>query len=165
MINKHNVEIADFLNIHEIDELISGYKTQLRLYQRLVFMKLIMQGSTIQEAAESVGVKKRTGYNWLNRYNDGGLDGLIPNFGGGKPAYLTDEQFDELYNILKDEFSNYTIEDVRKLIYEKFGVEYTYKQAWVITRRKFKLNYGKPAPESPDRPENRKEILKKKLKM
>ena len=114
MINKHNVEIADFLKICDIDELISGYKTQFRLYQRLVFMKLLMQDLTIQEAAESVGVKKRTGYNWLNSYNEKGLDGLIPNFGGGKPAYLTDEQFDELYDILKDEFSNYTIEDVRK---------------------------------------------------
>jgi transposase len=164
MINKHNVEIADFLKICDIDELISGYKTQLRLYQRLVFMKLLMQDLTIQEAAESVGVKKRTGYNWLNSYNEKGLDGLIPNFGGGKPAYLTDEQFDELYDILKDEFSNYTIEDVRKLIYNKFGVEYTYKQVWVITRRKFKLNYGKPAPESHDRPKNRKEILKKTKK-
>jgi len=57
------LDTLDFLKIHDIDEFIGGYKTQLRLYQRLVFMKLVMQDSTIQEAAESVGVKKRTGYN------------------------------------------------------------------------------------------------------
>jgi putative transposase len=161
MINKHNVKIADHLKIHEIDELIKGYKVQMRFYQRLIFMRSIMTDSTIKEASESVGVTTKTGYNWLNSYNNKGLDGLIPNFGGGKPAYLTDEEFDELYNILKEDFSNYTIEEVRKLIIEKFGVEYTYKQAWVITRKKFKLNYGKPAPEAPDRPKDRKEILKK----
>jgi len=33
------------------------------------------------------------------------LEGLIPKFSEVKPAYLTDEQFDELYDILKDEFS------------------------------------------------------------
>jgi transposase len=164
MINKHNVEIADFLKVRDIDKLISGYKTQLRLYQRLVFIKLLMQDLTIQKAVEAVGAKQRTGYYWLKRYNEKGLDGLVPNFSGGRPAYLTDEEFDELYDILKDEFSNYTIEDVRKLIHEKFGVEYTYKQVWVITRKKFKLNYGKASPESPDRPKDRKEILKKTKK-
>jgi len=165
MINERNIEIADHMSIGEIDELISGYKVTLHLYKRLSFIKSLIQGSTVKEAAESVEVDRRTGYNWLKRYNEGGLDGLIPNFGGGRVAKLSDEQFLELYVILSDKNSNYTIEDVRKLIYEKYGVEYSYKQVWEITRKKLKLNYSKPAPKSPNRPSNRREILKKKLRM
>ena len=89
------------------------------------------------------------------------MDGLIPKFGGGKPVKLTDEQFLELYVILTEKNSNYTIEDVRKLIYEKYGVEYSYKQVWEITRKKLNLNYSKPSPKSPKRPSNRRKILKK----
>ena len=36
-----------------------------------------------------------------------------------------------------------------------------YKQVWEITRKKLKLNYSKPSPRSPNRPSNRREILKK----
>ena len=123
MINEHNIEIADHMSVGEINELISGYKVTLRLYNRLLFIKELIEGLTIQEAAECVKVDRRTGYNWLKSYNKDGLDGLIPKFGGGKPVKLTDEQFLELYVILTEKNSNYTIEDVRKLIYEKYGVE------------------------------------------
>ena len=165
MINECGVEIVNHLKINDIDELISECKTHVRFLKRLIFIKLLMQDSTILEAAEFVGYTERTGYNWLKSYNQGGLDGLIPNFGGGRPSFLTDEQLKELHEILKDKNSNYTIEDTRILIHEKFGVKYSYKQVWEITRKKLKLNYAKPAPQSPDRPINRKELLKKKLKM
>ncbi|GAA5818484.1 MAG: Pseudogene of conserved hypothetical protein [Methanobrevibacter sp. CfCl-M3] len=38
----------------------------------------------------------------------------------------------------------YTIDDVRKLIKDKYGIEYSYKQVWFITIKKLGLNYGKP---------------------
>ena len=161
MINEYGVEIANHLQINDINELIRECKTQIRFLKRLIFIKLLMQDSTILEAAEFVGYTERTGYNWLKLYNQDGLDGLIPNFGGGRPSFLSDEQLKELHEILKDRNSNFTIEDTRILIYEKFGVEYSYKQVWEITRKKLKLNYGKPSPKSHDRPENRKELLKK----
>ena len=165
MINEHGVEIANHLKIHDIDELIGECKTQARFLKRLIFIKLLMQDSTILEAAKFVGYSERTGYNWLKSYNQNGLNGLIPNFGGGRPSFLTDEQLKELHEIIIDKNSNFTIEDVRRLIHEKFGVKYSYKQVWEITRKKLKLNYGKPSPKSHDRPDNRREILKKKLKM
>jgi transposase len=154
MINECGVEIANHLQINDINELISECKTQIRFLKRLIFIKLLMQDSTILEAAEFVGYTERTGYNWLKSYNQDGLDGLIPHFGGGRPSFLTEEQLKELHEILKDKDSNFTIEDTRVLIYEKFGVKYSYKQVWEITRKKLKLNYSKPSPKSHDRPKN-----------
>jgi transposase len=165
MINEHGVEIADHLGIGDLNEIISECKTQIRFFKRLMFIKSLMQGSTIFEATEFVGYSERTGYNWLKSYNQKGLDGLVPNFGGGRPSFLTEEQLKELHEILKDKNSNFTIENTRMLIHEKFGIKYSYKQVWEITRKKLKLNYAKPSPKSQDRPKNRKELLKKKLKM
>ena len=70
MINERNIEIADHISIGEIDELINGYKVILHLYKRLSFIKSLIQGSTVKEAAKSVEVDRRTGYNWLKRYNE-----------------------------------------------------------------------------------------------
>jgi transposase len=161
MINNNNVEIEDHLGIYEIDEFLKDYKTQLRLYTRLIFIKLLRQHWTIKEASELLNVSERTGRNWLKSYNGGGLDGLIPNFGGGRPSFMSDEQLNELRVILKDEKANYTITDVKKLIFEKFEINYTYKQAWFISRKKLGLNYGKPSPKSPERSTERKYELKK----
>jgi len=39
-------------------------------------------GDSVEEASRKVGVGKSTGYNRLHRWNDDGLEGLKPNFGG-----------------------------------------------------------------------------------
>jgi len=39
-----------------------------------------------------VGVSKVIGYVWLERWNKQGLEGLKPNYGGGRPSELSEEQ-------------------------------------------------------------------------
>ena len=62
--------------------------------------------------------------------------------------------------ILEEDIS-YTIKDVQKFILKEFEIDYSYKQAWEISRIKLVLNYGKPFIKYKERPENYKEILKK----
>ncbi|KZX15874.1 hypothetical protein MBCUR_01860 [Methanobrevibacter curvatus] len=85
----------------------------------------------------------------------------MPKFSGGRPSYLTNEQKDELREILVDKKSDYTINNVKKLIFEKYSIKYTYKQVWIIVRKQFGLNYTKPFPYYDGKPENSKELLKK----
>jgi transposase len=146
IIKDNEVYVEDYLSMNDIDELISDCNIYVRLYKRLLVIKMLKKGFNIDDAAEFINVTPRTVYNWLKNYNEKGLDGLIPNFGGGRPAYLTNEELSELNIILSDENANYTIEQVRKIIRDKFGVEYSYKQTWFITRKKLGLNYGKPSP-------------------
>jgi transposase len=161
MINKYNVEIKDHLKKWELDELFSEFNHYFRVYQRLVFLRCLLQDLSIKDACNLLNVTERTGRNWLKSYNEKGFDGLIPNFGGGRPSKLSDDQINELKEIVGDEDVNYTIKDVRKLIFEKYGITYTYKQVWVIFRQKLKLNYGKASPYAPERSPYRKEELKK----
>ena len=47
---------------------------------------------------------------------------------------------------------------------ERYGVEYTPKQVWIITRKKLRLNYRKPYLVYDKAPENADEIFKKNIK-
>ena len=151
----------DELSMEDIDELISECKVTQRLYQRLIFLKAIKQGFNIIEASSLVSVARQTGSIWLKRYNDNGLEGLMPKFGGGRPPYLSDQQKKELRDIITAEDANYSITEVRKIIHDKFEVDYTYKQTWVIVRKKFGLSYTKPFPEYDNKLETGREDLKK----
>jgi len=159
--NEPKVHIEDHLLISDIDELMSECNIYIRLYERLLAIKMLKKGLSIDETTDFVNVSPRTVYNWLKTYNKKGLAGLIPNFGGGRPSYLSDKDLTELNLIMSDKNANYTIDDVRKLIKDKYGIEYSYKQVWFITKKKLGLNYGKPSPFVPERSLTRKEDLKK----
>ncbi|MCL2116323.1 MAG: helix-turn-helix domain-containing protein [Methanobrevibacter sp.] len=164
MINQYDIEIADHLKMKDLDEILSEYIVYYRIYQRVLFLRMLRQNFSIKDATHLLNVTERTGKNWLKKYNELGFDGLIPNFGGGRPSLLKNDQLEEIKEIVGNKDANYTIKDVRKLIFDKYGIKYSYKQAWVICREKLKLNYGKPSPESPDRSPTRKEDLKKTKK-
>ena len=85
---------------------------------------------SVEEAAELVGVTKATGYSWLKRWNSKGYKGLIPEFGGGRPSKLTEEQKEELKEILKEKDS-WTTKEVQELIEAEFGVKYS---PWQVRR-------------------------------
>lgn len=155
----------DELSMEDINDMIKECKVTQRLYQRLIFLKAVKQGSTIENASELVNVVRQTGAEWLRRYNKDGFEGLMPKFSGGRPSYLTDEQKKELRMIIVAEGANYTVNEVRELIADKYNVVYTYKQVWVIVRKKFGLNYTKPFPLSDDKPETGREDLKKTLSL
>lgn len=165
MILKNNVVLEDHLTDEELDDLIKKYKVQHKIYERLTFIKLLKDGKSMTDSAKFLNICRKTGYNWLKSFNEYGFNGLIPNFAGGKPSKLTDEQFEKLELILRDKKGNYTIKNAQRLIKEIFNVKYTYKQVWVITKKKFKLNYIKPSPYSPKKDPNRKIDLKKTLKL
>jgi len=57
---------------------------------------------SVEEATELMGVTKATGYEWLKRWNPKGYEGSIPEFGGGRPAKLTEEQKEKLKEMLKE---------------------------------------------------------------
>jgi transposase len=161
MAGKSKIKIEKHLSIKELDEIISGLKIDVKVYQRAIFLKMVMQKKPISHAAEFVGVTRETGFNWLKKYNEKGFDGLIPKYGGGRPSFLTDEQFEELKEIIINSEKNYSICEVQKLIKDNYGVNYSYKQVWEISKKKLNLNYGKPFPIYDKKLDNAEEILKK----
>ena len=142
--------------------LFLSLELMLRYISGLFFWRWSCKKKPISHAAEFVGVTRETGFNWLKKYNKEGFNGLIPKYGGGRPSLLTNKQFKELKEIIINSEKNYSIREVQKLINDKCGVNYSYKQAWEISKKKLNLNYGKPFPIYSKKPKNAEEILKKR---
>ncbi len=146
MTGKSKIKIEPHLTIDELNKIISELRIDVKVYQRAIFLKLVMQKKPISHAAKFVGVSRETGFNWLKKYNKEGFNGLIPKYGGGRPSLLTDKQLEELKDIITNSNKNYSVREVQQLISERYGVNYSYKQAWEVSRKKLNLNYGKPFP-------------------
>ena len=67
---------------------------------------------------------------------------MKPNYGGGRPSELSEEQKEELKAILKER-DDWTTREVRELIKEEFGVEYSLRHVSRILKS-LGMKYSKP---------------------
>ncbi len=143
------------------EELLKVIKTEkdAKILRRLYFIKFRYEGDSIQEAAKKIGITKRSAYIWQDRWNKGGYKGLIPQFAGGRPSKLTDQQKIELEQMLRQK-DLWTSREVHDLILSKFGVDYTIKQVLVIAKQ-MKMKFAKPYQHDYRRPKDAEDILKK----
>jgi putative transposase len=106
-----------------------------------------------------VGASKVIGYAWLKNWNEKGLEGLKPNYGGGRPSELTEEEKEELKAILEKR-DDWTTKEVRELIKDRFDVEYSQRHVSRLLKS-FGMKYSKPYQQDYRRPENAEKELKK----
>lgn len=157
---KRSISVKKHLSMEELKQLLRD-ETDSRIKERLIFIRILYDGEKVEKAAREVGKVKATGYEWLHRWNEEGLEGLKPNFGGGRPPKLSYEKREELKEILEDR-DDWTTREIRKLVKEKFGVEYSPSHLRRILKS-LGMKCGKPYPSDYRRPENAEEILKKKM--
>ena len=79
--------IKHHLTEDELDEMLAEADDD-EIVRRLTFLKNVYQGDLIKEAANRVGRSESTG----DRWNEAGLEGLAPSFGGGRPPKLDDQE-------------------------------------------------------------------------
>ena len=156
---KRIYEVLKHIPAEELDKRIKKLEKDTRVLQRLYFIRYLYKGMSVEEAAELVGITKATGYEWLKRWNSSGYEGLIPEFGGGRPTKLSKEQKEELRETLKEKDS-WTTKEVQDLIEENFGVGYS---SWQVRRilRSFGMKYAKPYQKDYRKPSEAEETLKK----
>ena len=158
----------DTLNQEEIMELkkeLNKHKKEYNLYQRIMAVLMVKSGETRKKTAEYIGVHRNTIGTWVKNYDKYGIEGLESDYSNcGAESRLTEEQYKELFETLTDPEKHYTLRDARNLIKEKYGIEYTPKQVWIITRVKLGLNYRKPYLVYNKAPDNADEIFKKNIK-
>ena len=159
MVKTEMYPIERKITMDELNNRIKKVEKDVRVLNRLHFIKNRYLGDSVEIASSKVGVTKRVGYIWQERWNKDGYDGLIPRFGGGRPSKLREDQKNELIDLLKER-DDWTTNEVRDLIKERFDVSYTLKQVRVILRS-FGFRYGKPYPHEHRRPKNAEDILKK----
>ncbi|WP_434737308.1 helix-turn-helix domain-containing protein [Haloarcula montana] len=89
------------------------------------------------------------------------MGGLRPRFGGRPPPKLSPEQFEELCVILENG-QPWTPQAIRALIQDRYGV--TYHPAHLSRKlREAGMNYTKPRPMDPRRPDEAEEIFAERL--
>ncbi len=138
---------------------IKHHKGLPEVVPRLLFIRLRYKGMSVVKAADAVGVSGQTGYNWQERWNAEGFDGLIPRYAGGHPSKLTDEQKAELLEMLHEK-SHWTTVEAQRLIQSHFGVAYSQDQVRRILKS-FGMYYGKPYPRDHRRSADAKTLFKK----
>jgi len=149
-------EIKCHISEEKFDELLRDAEDKHRI-RRLGFVKNLYQGDTIAEAADREARSAATGGRWADAWNEGGLEALMPSFGGGRPPKLDEDEQDELLELLQ-EGQPWKSQEIQHLLAEEFDVEYHPDYLGKFLRN-LGLSYAKPRPKRPNRPENPEEVL------
>ena len=138
-------KVENHYSPEEFKMLFNKYKDNAVVYTRLIFIRSLINGNTIKDTVKILDISSRTGTEWLKRYNENGVEGLEPNFHlRGVKSRLSDEQLSELYEVIDKEGNSFTIKDAQNYISKNFSIDYSYKQAWEITRKKWILIMENP---------------------
>lgn len=153
-------EIKRHISEEKLDELLRDAEDKHRI-RRLGFVKNLYQGDTIAEAADREARSAATGGRWADAWNEGGLEELMPSFGGGRPPKLDEDEQEELIELLQ-EGQPWKSQEIQHLLAEEFGVEYHPDYLGKFLRD-LGLSYAKPRPKRPNRPENPEEVLDERV--
>ena len=130
-------KLIKHISSEELKHLIKKEKDK-HIHERLLFINQLYLNASVPEACERMCITEQTGYNWLEAWNEKGYEGLKPEFGGGKPPKLTDNQTQQLKDKLKS--GNWITQGVRALIRKEFNVLYSLRHVGRILRG-FGMNY------------------------
>ena len=158
MTKKEMYPIERKMTEDDLNRLIKSLERSTKMLKRLLFVKYRYDGDSVEEAAKRIGITKMIGYIWQRRWNNEGYKGLIPRYAGKGLSKMSEEQ----RNLLKEKLKNgqYTTAQVRDIIRNEFGIEYTMKQVWVILK-KMGMRHAKPYPHDKRRSKDAEDALKK----
>lgn len=74
----------------------SGKCTDGAQVRRVLALAMVLEGRPRTEAAELNGMDRQTLRDWVHRYNEAGIEGLISRTSPGREPYLTTQQKAEL---------------------------------------------------------------------
>lgn len=159
MVGKSKIVVKDHMSLSEILSEIKKRKIDYDLTERLIFISNLFKGNSVLEASKNIGISHSTGYQWLERWNKDGFEGLIPKYAGGRPSELSKDDLEKLDKIFM-KTPNLTNDIASEIIEYEFGVKYSDRNVSRILR-KLNYTYTKPYMIYKKMPENSEEQLKK----
>ena len=161
MPKKSKINIFNKMEPEDLHDKIKECNVSPRYYQRLIAMRLIEEDFNHKDVANILGVSYRTINRWTHLCEEKGLEGLEPDFSGGKKSKLTPEMRVAFQKRLR-ESKNLTMTGAKKILKDEFDVEFSLGYVGEIVRS-LGFNYGSPHPKYREADENSEEILKKIL--
>jgi len=116
----------------ETDELrrLAGKAKDADQVRRLLALAAVFDGMDREEAARIGGMDRQTLRDWVNRFNRQGPEGLINAKPPGRPPKLSQEQQEELRQLVeagpdpqKHGISRWRCVDLKRVLGERFGVD------------------------------------------
>ena len=69
--------------------------------RRMLALALILDGQSRAAAAQATGMDRQTLRDWVHRYNERGVDGLVDGWGGGRKPLLNTRQTERLAELVR----------------------------------------------------------------
>ena len=116
----------------EAEELrvLAGRVKDANQARRLLAIAAVLEGMDREEAARIGGMDRQTLRDWVHRFNTQGPDGLINIKPSGRRPRLSDEQKEELCELVeagpdpqKDGVARWRCVDLKRVLGERFGVD------------------------------------------
>ena len=123
MSDNRRKEIKHHVPEEKIDELLREATDDQRK-ERLGFLKNLYYDDSIEEAADREGRSEATGGRWVDAWNENGLEGLMPSFGGDRPPKLDEDEQEELVEMLREN-QPWKSQEIQHPLQTEFDVEYS----------------------------------------
>ena len=98
-----------------------------RVARRMLAIANALDGMSRKAAAEAAGMDRQTQRDWVIRYNEDGIDGLLDRWGSGRPPRLEPDELAEVYAIVMagpdpeiDGICAFTREDLVRICEQRF---------------------------------------------
>ncbi|HEV8051812.1 MAG TPA: IS630 family transposase [Parachlamydiaceae bacterium] len=149
--------MIEIQRIDEIEaELDNHHDAKLKL--KLLFLRFLYRNfDDMEYACEAFKVGQTTAYEWIHRWNEGGVRSLHDQPISGRPSKLKEEEVNQLKEYLKGK--NWDWRDVKELILDKFKVNLGKSSIYELLKDKMKMHNAKPYKKDYRRPQNAEEIL------
>lgn len=99
----------------------------------LSFLYDLYYGMPISDACKKHKITKDTGYKYVRNWKDKGIEGLIPNYGDGRPSKLSENQLSLVKNEIRERKIR-NAEDIVNFILKNFKVKYSLSWAYEFIR-------------------------------
>jgi transposase len=139
MVNKIQKKVKLHIKKTRLNKLIKKDCQKASVLKKLIFIRFLYNGKTVDEAVNLMEIGLSTGHRWVDEWNDGGYENLYPKYkNSGRKAKLTEEQFKKLDEIMTNE-SFLSTRKVHEIIKKEFNVDYSRNRIPAIVN---KLGYS-----------------------
>ena len=116
---------------NQLNKKIRKLEEDTKVLYKLYFIRHLYNDKSIEEAADLEDISISTAYDWLNRWNENGIEGLRTKPRSGRPGSLSQKDKEKLDSIfIETEFL--TTQKAHKIIKETCGLDFTLKHVRTI---------------------------------
>ena len=134
MTNQEQIPVERKITQKELTQKIKDLEKELKVLERLKFINYRYHGKSVDEAAALIGVTKRVGYIWQERWNEEGIEGLKPRYRGGKQSKISPEQLEELKKyLIKNNITN--TKEIKQIIEDEYQVNFSEKHVRTLIHK------------------------------